>query len=111
MNYYVFPGLEKRFQKKIIVGNVDHIINTVCELYDVSCDEIKTKSRKREFTLPRQISIYFLRIKTGMPLKKIGKLFGDRDHSTVIHSIETVKDAMCVDKKFRLKIEKIESLI
>lgn len=110
MNYYIFPGLDKKVQKKYLLGNVDHIINVVCELFGVAESDVKSKSRQRIFTEPRQIIIYFLRLKTELSLKKIGEIFS-RDHSTIIYSSQFVNEAMEVDKKFRAKVERIESLI
>jgi chromosomal replication initiator protein len=110
MNYYVFPGIEKKVQRRYLLGNIDHIINVVCECFNVDAQDVKSKSRKRTFAEPRQIAIYFIRQKTSLSLKKIGLIFS-RDHSTVINSIEVVTDSIQVNKRFCKKIEQLESLI
>lgn len=110
MNYYVFPGIEKKVQRRYLLGNIDHIINVVCEMFNVDVEDVKSRSRKRNFTEPRQIAIYFIRQKTNLSLKKIGAIFS-RDHSTVINSIEVVTDSIDVNKRFCKKIEILESLI
>ena len=110
MNYYTFPGLEKKEQRKFLLGNIDHIINVVCDMFEITTDDVKSSSRQRIYTEPRQIIIYFLRQKTELSFKMIGEMF-KRDHSTIIYSCQFIESAMSVDKKFRAKVERIESLI
>lgn len=110
MNYYVFPGLDKKIQRRYLLGDINHIINIVCDTFNVEVDDVKSRSRKRTFTEPRQIAIYFIRQKTNLSLKNIGRIFL-RDHSTIINSIEVVTDSIQVNKRFNKKIEQLERLI
>lgn len=110
MNYYVFPGLDKKIQRRYLLGDINHIINIVCDTFNVEVEDVKSRSRKRDFTEPRQIAIYFIRQKTNLSLKMIGRIFS-RDHSTVINSIEVVTDSIQVNKRFSKKIEQLERLI
>ena len=60
-----------------------------------------SKKRTKELTVPRQVAMYLIRELLELPLVEIGKLFGGRDHSTVIHSIQKVEEDMRRDDAFR----------
>jgi len=61
----------------------------ICKQYNLSCDELQSRSRKRTLTFPRQVAMYLCRKHTDTSLTAIGKEF-NRDHSTVLHSIKVV---------------------
>ncbi|QCK13980.1 chromosomal replication initiator protein DnaA [Mangrovivirga cuniculi] len=86
---------------------VDFIQKTVAEHYDVSLDDIKSKTRKKEIVVARQVAMYFSKEHTSLSLKSIGYHFGGRDHSTVIHAVQTVSDLMEVDSKFKDEVDNI----
>src|SRR5690606_29768686 len=60
-------------------------------------------------TVPRQVAMYLMRQLLGLSLVEIGRLFGGRDHSTVIHSIEKVKQELASDEEFRARVEAIRA--
>ncbi len=62
-------------------------------------------------TVPRQVAMYLIRDLLGYSLAHIGRLFGDRDHSTVIHSIHKVENTMSVDAEFRQTVEGVRDEI
>lgn len=66
------------------------------------------KSRKREFVQARQISMYFLQNLAKVSINRIGRLIGNRDHSTVAHSIDKIVTQMQVDKNLMRNIKAIE---
>lgn len=111
MKYYVFAGLDEKSQRIFAAGKINHIFDSVCKLFEVTPEEVKSHSRKRMYAEPRQIIMYFLRNKFGLYLKEIGELFGNRDHSTVFYSIGLVEEFIQVDKRFKAKIEQIEELL
>lgn len=80
---------------------IDAIQKMVCEYFDVSYDKLLHKTRKREIVQARQITMYLAKAFTKNSLKNIGEHFGGRDHTTVIHSCQTVKDLMDTDSFFR----------
>ena len=82
---------DQRKPKKI---TVQLIMDTVCDYYSVSMNELVGATRKREITVPRQIAIYLTRELTGMSLPQIGNEFGGRDHTTVMHSCKIVEAAV-----------------
>lgn len=73
----------------------------------INMSDMKSKSRKRPIVIARQIAMYFIRKYTKTTLKQIGKMFGNRDHSTVIYSCDTVEDLMQTNKKFNSLISRI----
>lgn len=66
------------------------IVKFVMARYDFSFDQLKSKTRKREVVFPRQLCMYLLYTFTRSNLDKIGELFGNRDHTTVIHAREMI---------------------
>ena len=80
--------------------NIDYIQKYVANYFDVTIDLLKAKTRKREIVVARQVSMYLTKEFTNMSLKSIGYHFGGRDHSTVIHAINTVNDMMDTDQQF-----------
>lgn len=88
---------------------VDEIIETVCNHFNVSPSAVGGKSRKRDFVVARQVSMYLAQKYTKMPASRIGKLVGNRDHSTVIHSCTQVENRLKVDKEFLAEIESLEN--
>jgi len=82
---------------------VDEITAIVCKYFDVTIEKVKAKTRKREIVLARQFAMYFTKLNTGMSLSDIGKYFGGRDHTTVIHSRETIKDLIAGNNEFVIK--------
>ncbi len=87
--------------------NIDYIQKYVSNYFDVSIDNLKAKTRKREIVVARQVAMYLAKEFTNMSLKSIGYHFGNRDHSTVIHAITTVNDMMDTDAKFLSTMEDI----
>lgn len=80
---------------------VDFIQKSVSEYYGIALDDLKAKTRKKEIVTARQVAMYFCKEFTNHSLKSIGYHFGGRDHSTVIHAVQTVNDIMETDSSFR----------
>lgn len=72
---------------------VNNIIDVVCDYYKVKEKDLYGKCRKREIVKARWLAMYLIRQKTQYKLTAIGKHF-DRDHSTVIHAIANVNNAL-----------------
>mgnify|MGYP002624005495 CR=1 FL=1 len=88
---------------------VDDILEKVCDHYNVSQQQVFSRSRKRDYVLVRQISMYLAQKYTKMPASRIGQLIGGRDHSTVIHSCSTIEQRLKVDKAFLAELSSIEN--
>jgi chromosomal replication initiator protein len=102
---------------KTVVGSVKYHITiegiqrTVCEFFDIPEDLIRAKTRKQEVVNARQVAMFLAKELTNSSLKTIGLHFGGRDHSTVIHSYQTVEDLIRRDEKFRETVTQIRKKI
>ena len=88
---------------------IDDIVEKVCTHYNVTTAAVNSKSRKREYVVARQVTMYLAQKYTKMPASRIGKLVGNRDHSTVIHSCSKVEDRLKIDHEFSDEIMSIEN--
>ena len=103
---------ERVIKRAVKVDNhpltIDDIIEKVCNHFGVSQQQVFSKSRKRDYVQVRQVSMYLAQKYTKMPASRIGQLIGGRDHSTVLHSCNTVEQRLKVDKGFMDELESIE---
>lgn len=80
---------------------VELIKEKVAAFYNLSTEIIESKSRKHEIALARQMAIFLTKQLTPMSLKSIGAAFGGRDHSTIMHSCQTIENYLVIDKSVR----------
>jgi hypothetical protein len=71
--------------------HIDYLIHLCCIEFNCTIDEIKGKTRLRHIVLARHIAMYILKINRAGTLYAIGKMFGMRDHSTVIHACNQIE--------------------
>ena len=88
---------------------VDDILERVCRHFNVTTQQVMSRSRKRDYVSARQMSMYFAQKYTKMPASRIGQLIGGRDHSTVIHSCTAIEQRLKVDKAFVAEVTSIEN--
>ena len=67
----------------------------------MTVDQLKSKRRTQDLARARQIAMYLAREMTGASLNQIGRAFGGRDHSTVAHACQKIKDLVEKDPRFR----------
>jgi chromosomal replication initiator protein len=87
----------------------DQIEDAVAKAFGVSVAELHSKTRQRRVTDPRQVAMYLEKQLLDMPYTHIGRRFGGRDHSTVIHSIQRVEAQLLKDEVFREKVESLRA--
>jgi chromosomal replication initiator protein len=104
----VLRNIVKTSSKEI---TIDTIQKMVCEYYDITYDKLQAKTRKREIVQARQISMFLAKQYTKNSLKTIGDHFGGRDHTTVIHSCQTVKDLMDTDTMIRDQVKELQQKV
>lgn len=90
----VIPEIKSMKNTEII-----EIQKAVCEYYNISLNNLLSKSRKAEYVLPRQIAMYLVREIKNESYPKIGQEFGNRDHSTVMHSIQKIENLRIIDNQ------------
>lgn len=88
---------------------IDDIVEKVCAHYNVTTAAVNSKSRKRDYVVARQVTMFLAQKYTKMPASRIGKLVGNRDHSTVIHSCSKVEERLKVDAEFSDELMSIEN--
>ncbi|MEO1051963.1 MAG: chromosomal replication initiator protein DnaA [Bacteroidota bacterium] len=88
--------------------SIDYIQKTVAEYFKVDRESLKDKIRKKEIVIARQVAMYFSKEYTNHSLKSIGYHFGGRDHSTVIHAVQSVNDMMDINGGFKASIEELK---
>ena len=79
--------------------------------WGTTVDGLRSKTRTKALTVPRQIAMYLTRDLLGMQLVEIGNAFGGRDHSTVIHSLDKVNQMMEADPQAQTRIASIRSVL
>jgi chromosomal replication initiator protein len=104
----VLRNFVKTSSKEITIETIQRM---VCDYFDVSYDKLLQKTRKREIVQARQITMYLAKAFTKNSLKTIGEHFGGRDHTTVIHSCQTVKDLMDTDSLFRENVMELQQKV
>lgn len=90
---------------------VDEIVKIIAGYYNVDPAIIYEKTRKKEVVYIRQATMYILREFFSISYPSIGKEIGGRDHTTVIHSYEKVKDRMKDDPNLVQEIEQLQSIL
>ena len=101
MNYFIIPGLVKNKEEL-----AHSLISKVENEFNITLEEMRDKTRYRGIVVPRQILCYVLKKRAGLTLSRIG-LKVDRDHTTVIYSINQVTNFLSFDKWYQEKIERI----
>ena len=101
----------KQDVSKMIVIPIDKIQTEVGNFYGVSVKEMKGTRRVQNIVLARQVAMYLAREMTDNSLPKIGKEFGGKDHTTVIHAHGKIKSMLETDDNLRLEIEAIKKKI
>jgi len=86
------------------------IIEVVSDFYNVTPEDLLKQSRKKEYVNPRQIAMYIIRKELETSLPSIGEFFGGRDHTTVIHSCEKIKNDMKMDDILIQEINQLRSI-
>jgi chromosomal replication initiator protein len=87
---------------------IDFIQKSVSEYFGIQLDDLKAKTRKKEIVIARQVAMYFSKEFTNHSLKSIGYHFGGRDHSTVIHAVQTVNDMIETDSSFKNSVNELK---
>ncbi|MEO8908974.1 MAG: chromosomal replication initiator protein DnaA [Gemmatimonadaceae bacterium] len=101
-------GLEPDSNGKLTIFTIQQV---VAKEWGVTVDGLRSKTRTKTLTIPRQIAMYLARELLSTQLVEIGNAFGGRDHSTVIHSIDKVQDAVTHDPDLKSRIGKLRGML
>ncbi len=87
------------------------VIKKIADFYEINENSIYEKTRKKEIVKPRQLIMYILREDFGVSYPSIGEKLGGRDHTTVIHSCEKIKNDLKTSPTLEHEIDQIRSLL
>jgi len=90
---------------------VDRIQRAVCEEFKVTLTDMVSKRRARIIARPRQVAMYLSKKLTKRSLPDIGRRFGGRDHTTVMHAVKRIDELRLSDAEFNSQIETVESIL
>ncbi|MFI4860753.1 MAG: chromosomal replication initiator protein DnaA [Phycisphaerales bacterium JB063] len=90
---------------------LQHIIDAVTAFYNVKLSDLQSRRRHKSVTEPRQVCMYLAREHTRFSLEEIGGYFGGRDHTTVMHSIKTVKQRSENDAQYGSQVRQLNDQI
>ncbi|MEG6508404.1 chromosomal replication initiator protein DnaA [Methyloligella sp. 2.7D] len=90
---------------------IDDIQRTVSKHYGVNRGDLLSGRRSRSIVRPRQIGMYLSKLLTSRSLPEIGRRFGNRDHTTVLHAIRKVEELMSGDAQMREEVELLKRLL
>ncbi|MBQ6622244.1 MAG: chromosomal replication initiator protein DnaA [Mogibacterium sp.] len=89
----------------------ERIRSIVAKHYKIKVADMDSGKRNAEIALPRQVAMYLCRECTDLSLPKIGKIFGDKHYSTVIHSVNKISELYAKDELFRKDLDEIRGKI
>lgn len=94
--------------KRLSMGE---ILKAVCDYYNVTIEEINSKKRSQDIVHPRQVATWLCRNLTENSQEQVGKAVGNRDHATVINSINKINQEIQSDSHTKKEIEDIRSIL
>jgi chromosomal replication initiator protein len=91
--------------------SVKEVVKAVAAFYNIDEDSIYDKTRKQEVVKPRQMTMYILREDFSVSFPSIGQKLGGRDHTTVIHSCEKIKNELKDNQELTSELNQIRAMI
>jgi chromosomal replication initiator protein len=91
--------------------STEDIIKTISHFYNLDESLIYEKTRRKEIVRARQVAMYLLREDFNISFPLIGRKMGGRDHTTVIHSCEKVKEDLETDVELAQEVEQIRAML
>lgn len=109
---FAVEALKDYMSKSIYITNdIQKIQKAVADYYKITIEDLKSKKRTANINYPRQIAMYLCRMTTEETIVKIGLEFGNRDHSTVLHSYEKISNELKTNLLLKETLEEIKNKI
>jgi len=89
--------------------DAEKIMNTVCDFFKVSKEDLIGKKKNKEIVEPRQLCVYLINDMLNIPLTAIGAIFGGRDHTTIMHARDKISNQVKVNPHIRTLVNDIKS--
>lgn len=87
------------------------VLNAISETFNISIDDLKSNSRRREISLARQVGMYLMRQHTDLSLPKVGEVFGGKDHTTVMYSCDKITRLIKKDMSLAQTVRQVSDRI
>ena len=91
-------------QIKPLLVRPNELLKRVADYFQVNLKDLRGPLRARPVVEPRQLAMYLLRVDMDLPLTEIGNLFGGRDHTTVMHSVEKITNELVASESLRTDV-------
>jgi chromosomal replication initiator protein len=112
----ITPELTKALLGKVTTGAVKkkrlpktgEILLAVAEYFNLKTGQLKGPRRAKPIVFPRQIAMYLIKTELNLPLIKIGEIFGGRDHTTVMYSVEKISKEVVVSESIRVDVDTLK---
>ncbi|MGH9351916.1 MAG: chromosomal replication initiator protein DnaA [Terriglobia bacterium] len=104
MAHHVLKNIIDQDERRISIENIQRLI---CREFGLSLSQLKSKNNSRKISYPRQIAMYLAKQLTPTSLPQIGREFGGKHHTTVLHSIGKIEDLRKSDKELNRLINKL----
>lgn len=101
-------GFMRPQRREVRIATIQKV---VASEFGVTVEALKSKSRAQRVAFPRQFAIYLTRELTGIPLVEIGKRFGGRDHTTILHAYGKIARLALQDSSLQERLEKTRRLL
>ena len=88
--------------------DIDRLAEVVAEEFGISKKLMKSRSRKKEILIPRQLVMYLAKEYLGLTLTKIGDYFGGKDHTTVINAVNKIQKSLSTDRNLQKHLNSIK---
>jgi chromosomal replication initiator protein len=103
--------LKDSFGQRAAPVTVAEIQQAVCEFFKIKISDLMSGKRSRAYSVPRQIAIFLAREMTDQSLADIGAVFGNKDHTTVIYSVQKIKDLLPKDERIKSSVDGIRTVL
>ena len=101
--------VKPRTSDKLMNQNkINNMLSIVSDYYRISTSDLISKKRTTNYVFPRQVAMYLIKTIYDLPYKKIGTFFNNRDHSTVMHSVEKIRNEIEMDADVKNDVEKLK---
>lgn len=101
----------KSIEQVEIKLSIEDVVKIVCDYYNITSEQIKSPTRKRETVQKRQVAMSFCIEYKIACLRIVGEEIGGKDHATALHAVKVVKDLIETQREFRNQIAEIRSKI
>lgn len=103
--------LGKNQQASLGTYDFKKVLLTINQYFNIKMPDLTGPRRQKELVLPRQIAMYILYIDCKIPMEKIGNILGGRDHTTVLHGIEKIKNNLNEDKEMQRLMTEVKNAL